>query len=70
MFVALTHFMSACIGLGVHNNWGFATALDQDGRVAVQRQTANMLVPGFLENFVLKVGLEASTRIAALRRLW
>jgi hypothetical protein len=61
--------MSAYIGLDVHKDWSFATVLDQDGRVVVQRRMANELVPSFLGNFnVLKVGLEASTHVAPLYR--
>ncbi|MEM3551781.1 MAG: hypothetical protein QXV01_11905, partial [Candidatus Bathyarchaeia archaeon] len=61
--------MSAYIGLDVHKDWTFATVLDQDGRVVVQKRLENEHVPSFLENFnVLKVGLEASTHVAPLYR--
>jgi len=53
----------------VHKDWSFATVLDQDDRVAVQRKLPNEHVPSFLEQFnVLKVGLEASTHVVPLYR--
>ena len=63
------HGMSAYVGLDVHKDWTFATVLDQDGRVVVQKRLENEHVPSFLENFnVLKVGLEASTHVTPLYR--
>jgi len=43
-----SHVMSAYIGLDVHKDFTFATVLDQDGRVVVQRKLANEHVPSFL----------------------
>lgn len=64
-----SHFMSAYVGLDVHKDWSFATVLDQDGRVVVQRRLLNEHVPGFLEGFnVEKVGLESSTYVVPLYR--
>jgi len=61
--------MSAYVGLDVHKDWSFATVLDQDGRVVVQRKLPNELVPSFLESFnVEKIGLEASTHVVPLYR--
>jgi len=61
--------MSAYVGLDVHKEWAFATVLDQDGRVVVQRKLPNEHVPSFVGDFkVEKVGLEASTHIAPLYR--
>ncbi|MGC8999277.1 MAG: IS110 family transposase, partial [Candidatus Bathyarchaeia archaeon] len=62
--------MSAYIGLDVHKDWTFATVLDQNGRVVVQRRLPNELVPSFVGNFhVEKIGLEASTYVAPLYRV-
>ena len=64
-----SHAMSAYVGLDVHKEWAFATVLDQDGRVVVQRKLPNEHVPSFVGDFkVEKVGLEASTHIAPLYR--
>jgi hypothetical protein len=53
--------MSAFVGLDVHSEHTFATALDENGRVVAQRRMMNELVPNFLRLFnVERVGVEAS----------
>jgi len=64
-----SHVMSAYVGLDVHEDWTFATVLDQAGRVVVRRKLENEHVPSFLENFnVEKIGLESSTYVVPLYR--
>ena len=51
-----SHAMSAYVGLDVHKEWAFATVLDQDGRVVVQRKLPNEHVPSFVGNFKVEKG--------------
>jgi hypothetical protein len=61
--------MSTFVGLDVHSEHTFATVLDRDGTIVVQRKMVNELVPSFLKLFsVERVGLEASTHVAPLYR--
>jgi transposase len=62
--------MSAVVcGLDVHKESTYATVLDRDGQVLVQRKMHNEDIPGFLEPIhPEKLAMEASTYIIPLYR--
>ena len=62
--------MSAVVcGLDVHKETTYATVLDRDGQVLIQRKMPNEDIPAFLEMTHLdKLAMEASTYIIPLYR--
>ena len=64
------HTVSAVVcGLDVHMESTYATILDPDGEVLVQRRMKSEDIPGFLEPLVVdRVAMEASTYIITIYR--